>query len=262
MSAAAMDRLSARPQRLAFAGSLALHAALIAVVGLAALAPVREEKPIRVTILEPEGGGSGGPKVVVPAEIQGPVHVPPPPKPVVARPKPKPKPVVKARPVEQRRPAQVASLPKPAAPAPESAAPPSGGAPSDAGGTGRGSGGGRGGGVGRATGSGRGSGAQSALAAYLSSVRGRLEAVKRYPALAKRRGTEGTAKVAIVIDAAGRPGGVRIAASSGSTMLDEEVERMVARAAPFPPLPAELGEPSVRLVVPISFTIDARADAR
>ena len=262
MSAAAMDRLSARPRRVALAGSLALHAGLVAIVGLAALTPVREEKPIRVTILEPEGGGSGGPKVVVPAEIQGPVHVPPPPKPVVARPKPKPKPVVKARPVEQRRPAQVASLPKPAAPAAESAAPPSGGAPSNTGGIGGGSGGGRGGGVGRATGSGRGRGAQSALAAYLSSVRGRLEAVKRYPALAKRRGTEGTAKVAIVIDAAGRPGGVRIAASSGSTMLDEEVERMVARAAPFPPLPAELGEPSVRLVVPISFTIDARADAR
>jgi protein TonB len=250
-----MDRLSARPRRVAFAGSLALHAALIAVVGLAALAPVREEKPIRITILEPEGGGSGGPKVVVPAEIQGPVYVPPPPKPAVAQPKPKPKPVVKARPVEKRRPAQVASVSKPAAPA-------TGGAPSTTGGNGGGSGGGSGGGVGRATGSGRGSGAQSALAAYLSSVRGRLEAVKRYPALAKRRGTEGTAKVAIVIDAAGRPGGVRIAASSGSIMLDEEVERMVARAAPFPPLPAELGEPSVRLVVPISFTIDDRADAR
>lgn len=262
MSAATMDRFSAQPQRVAFAGSLALHAALIAIVGLAALAPVAEERPIRVTIREPAGGGSGGPTVAAAAEIQGPAYVPPPPRPKVVQPRPKPRPAAKARPVEKPRPAQVAAVPKPAAPVAESAAPASAGAPSDAGGRGAGSGGGTGGGVGRATGSGRGSGAPSALAAYLSRVRGKLEAVKRYPALAKRRGTEGTARVAIVIDAAGRPDGVRIAASSGSPLLDEEVERMVARAAPFPPLPAELGEPSVRLVVPISFAIADRAAAR
>jgi hypothetical protein len=34
---------------------------------------------------------------------------------------------------------------------------------------------------------------------------------------------------------------------------------MVARAAPFAPLPAEIGEPSVKLVVPISFNLNDRA---
>jgi len=84
--------------------------------------------------------------------------------------------------------------------------------------------------------------------------------VKRYPTLARRRGTEGTVKVAMIIDAEGRPGSVRIATSSGSDLLDEEVEDMVARATPFPPLPTEIGQATVSLVVPIAFTLGEETD--
>lgn len=124
-------------------------------------------------------------------------------------------------------------------------------------------GGGVGAGSGLGAGKGRGGGGpHTALAAYLQGLREQLESVKRYPPLARRRGTHGTVKVSLVINASGYPESVSLALSSGSGLLDDEVLRMVARAAPFAPVPAEIGESKLTVIVPIAFNLDESAAAR
>ncbi|MGH7787662.1 MAG: energy transducer TonB, partial [Candidatus Binatia bacterium] len=95
------------------------------------------------------------------------------------------------------------------------------------------------------------------IARYLSAVRLQLEAVKRYPALARRRGSTGTAMLFIVIDRDGRPAKVQVKRSSGSELLDEEAQDMVARAAPFDPLPTEVERDSLQLTIPVRFDVDS-----
>jgi protein TonB len=91
---------------------------------------------------------------------------------------------------------------------------------------------------------------------YLARLRARLEAVKRYPGYARRRRTEGTAMVAITIGRDGRTTQVVLSRTSGSALLDREAEEMVSRAAPFEPIPASVGDASLRVVVPVAFRLD------
>ena len=258
---------------LALAVSIGLHGALIALVAFLSVVQVVPPQPLRVVLIDAPagGGGSKGPHIAPgpPGEPVGPPLPPipddlPPPPPAVAgreriaaRPRRKP-------PDQRRRPATRApesatmqAQPTPGSAVPEVAA--LGASEGAAGGNGTGGGGGGGGGegsgVGRGRGSGTGDGVDSVVARYLSGVRKRLEAVKRYPILARRRGTEGTATLAIEIGRDGRPAAVLVSTSSGSALLDSEAEQMVERAAPFDPLPTELDDLTLRVVVPVSFDI-------
>ncbi|MDX2170922.1 MAG: energy transducer TonB [Deltaproteobacteria bacterium] len=225
--------------------------------------------PIKVTLLgtAPDAGGSGAP-AAAPAVVAPPAR----PVPAVARPNPptiKPAvvPPAPVKPAAIRRPAQVnkASAPPASAKHPASApalapAPPAesgttGG--SDVAGVGGGIGTGRGSGVGRGTRDGvQGDPSGSAVASYLERLRQRLEKVKRYPLLARRRGQVGTATLAIAIDRNGRPSSVRLQGSSGSELLDEEATDMVSRAAPFEPLPAEVSGDRIQITVPVRFDVN------
>jgi protein TonB len=80
---------------------------------------------------------------------------------------------------------------------------------------------------------------------------GQIERHKRYPAGAPGHG--GVVKVAFAIDEGGGLISVRIAASSGSPVLDEAAIDLIRRAAPFPPPPRGLGGSELNFVAPIHY---------
>jgi TonB family protein len=262
-----------RSSALSFASSIALHASVIGVLAAVSVFPHAEPPAaVRVVIIDADAGGGGrrGPlRGHAPAgEVAGPPapaapSEPPAPPPLRSEPE---RPRIAARPQkETKRPAAPPRAAAEAAKQPRTEPTPGGGAiggtelalstgAGDSGGGG-GTGGGAGSGSGSGVGSGRGPGVESALASYLRTVRTRLEAVKRYPVLARRRGTEGTATLAIDIRRNGRPAAVRVSGSSGSELLDDEAAEMVDRAAPFAPLPSELDESTLHVVVPVSFDL-------
>ncbi|MDR2735185.1 MAG: TonB family protein [Spirochaetota bacterium] len=71
-----------------------------------------------------------------------------------------------------------------------------------------------------------------------------------YPPQARRAGIQGTTEVGFVIHADGSVSGVRVRASSGHAILDEEAVAAVFAAAPFPKPPA-----SARIAIPVSFKL-------
>jgi TonB family protein len=85
-----------------------------------------------------------------------------------------------------------------------------------------------------------------ACAAAAADVRRRVEAVRRYPALAVRRGLTGVSEVVFRVTPDGRPAALRIDRSSGHDLLDREALEAVRRAGTLPGTGCEY-------VVPIRF---------
>lgn len=90
---------------------------------------------------------------------------------------------------------------------------------------------------------------------YLSGVRERVGRFRRYPPMAIEMGLEGVVEVRVLLN----PDGTLAAPpaldeSCGHEMLDAEALRIVARAAPFPPLTGH--HDPVRLRVPVHFHLD------
>ena len=269
-SAAELDRGQPRRSRVvAAAASLSVHAAVIGILAAVAVAPLSTPPRIRVVFIDAQEGGGRGPSAAAPRGGPAPAPVidaprpPPAPQPVPERPRAalEPRPQKPRRVAAPRTRQAVANIVR-VMPTPPAAAAPGGDVATGTGpgtgvGFGSGSGGGHGGGgdSGSGAGSGSGPGVESALAKYLRTVRRQLEQVKRYPLLARRRGAEGTATLAIDIGRDGRPAAVHVSASSGSELLDGEATDMVERAAPFAPLPAELDAATLRVVVPVSFDL-------
>jgi protein TonB len=61
-----------------------------------------------------------------------------------------------------------------------------------------------------------------------------IERVKTYPAIARKRGLEGTVHVSFNITADGTPNEIKILKSSGFGILDRATVQVVKKAAPFP----------------------------
>ena len=96
-------------------------------------------------------------------------------------------------------------------------------------------------------------GAAGAEADYGAIVLAWLERHKEYPGRAQQRRQEG---VVLLFIAVGREGGVleaRIERSSGYDLLDRAALDMVARAAPLPPVPDDMPQERVEMVVPVQF---------
>lgn len=123
---------------------------------------------------------------------------------------------------------------------------------------GTGFGGGRddGNGRGNVLGDDEGEGSQfiAAVNEYLGLVRHRIDQRKSYPAAARRLGMEGRVTAKVGIRADGQLLFVAILASD-QELLAQEVRNAVARAAPFPPLPNQLGRRRIELVVPLRFRL-------
>src|SRR5260370_1357163 len=95
----------------------------------------------------------------------------------------------------------------------------------------------------------------SVVIRWQSELAAHIEHFKRYPAEARSRGDQGTAKVAFTIDHEGRLLMSRIVQSSGSATLDQETLAMLARAQPMPRPPDQLANAELTFVVPVRFNI-------
>lgn len=100
-----------------------------------------------------------------------------------------------------------------------------------------------------------GGGTPGARADYRAIIIGRLAREKRYPMRARMRGSEGTGLLRLVIAADGSVVSARIEKSSGSSILDDEIEQMVERAAPFPPFPKNMGRGELTMRIPVEFKL-------
>jgi protein TonB len=90
---------------------------------------------------------------------------------------------------------------------------------------------------------------------YFAQLAAWLNKHKRYPRRAQQRRQEGTVKVRFMIDRSGRVLSHRIIGSSGHALLDREVEAMLARASPLPPVPAEIGQTRLSITLPVAFSL-------
>jgi protein TonB len=93
----------------------------------------------------------------------------------------------------------------------------------------------------------------NALPNWRSQLVARLERYKRYPSEA--RGDNGTAQVAFRVDRGGGVHNVRIARSSGSSVLDREALALLDRAQPMPAPPPEVRDSELTLVAPIRYNM-------
>jgi periplasmic protein TonB len=90
---------------------------------------------------------------------------------------------------------------------------------------------------------------------WKANLLAQLEHQKRYPADAQARREEGTALLSFGIDRDGNVLGYFLARSSGYADLDDEVLAMIQRASPLPPVPPEVHDKIVQLVVPVRFSV-------
>lgn len=75
---------------------------------------------------------------------------------------------------------------------------------------------------------------------YLNQIRDEILSQRDYPAVADPMQLSGTAIFEMMIDRSGKLLGLRLARSSGVGTLDQVGAGMIRRAAPFPPVPADI----------------------
>ena len=91
---------------------------------------------------------------------------------------------------------------------------------------------------------------------YFGAVRSLIEEKKRYPLMSRRTRQEGKARVRFVILKGGRlEGQPSIQESSGHATLDRAAVRSIKDAAPFPPIPENMGKDRLELSLVISFQL-------
>jgi protein TonB len=83
-----------------------------------------------------------------------------------------------------------------------------------------------------------------------------LAKAKRYPERAVRGHVTGSGAVRLTITSSGSVKSVGVSTSTQSSILDDELLRMVERAAPFPTFPSAMSQSEVTLLVPVSFRLE------
>jgi protein TonB len=96
-----------------------------------------------------------------------------------------------------------------------------------------------------------GSSSRESNASWRSQLVARLERYKRYPSEA--RGDAGVTQVAFRVDRSGGVHGVRIARSSGSSLLDRETLALVDRAQPMPAPPSDISDAELSVIAPVRY---------
>jgi TonB family protein len=72
---------------------------------------------------------------------------------------------------------------------------------------------------------------------------------------ARRRGEQGRATVRFTVDRDGQVEDVSLLSSTGSTILDDAIERML-HGAHVPPFPQAMGQASVTVTVQIRYALE------
>lgn len=94
------------------------------------------------------------------------------------------------------------------------------------------------------------------LGAYAGTIQRRINQFKHYPESARRHGVEGVVTVSFTVGEDGTVRRVRLYESSGNEALDAEGLALPIRAAPFAPIPPEIGRKRLRLTLPVHFSLD------
>ncbi|HYG90014.1 MAG TPA: TonB family protein [Azospirillum sp.] len=90
---------------------------------------------------------------------------------------------------------------------------------------------------------------------YLALIQARLARYKVYPRAAQLAREQGTVLLHFVVARDGAVLSWRIERSSGYATLDRQVESMIERAAPLPPLPDSLSGDRLDIVLPVQFAL-------
>ncbi len=90
---------------------------------------------------------------------------------------------------------------------------------------------------------------------YLARLQARLARYKTYPRAAQLAREEGTVLLRFVVARDGAVLSWRIERGSGFDSLDRQVEVMIERAAPLPPMPDELSGDRLDVVLPVQFAL-------
>lgn len=101
-------------------------------------------------------------------------------------------------------------------------------------------------------------GSPGAEASYASVVLAWLEKHKQYPRISRRRREEGVILLFIAIDADGHVLEVRLEEPSRFDRLNDAALDMVERANPLPPIPADMAQSRLELLVPVQFFMNRR----
>lgn len=97
---------------------------------------------------------------------------------------------------------------------------------------------------------------EKARVSYRDMVATKLARAKRYPERAVRNQVTGRGVIRLKINASGSVVSVDVAESTQSEILDDELLRMVDRAAPFPSFPEAMRQTELSLLIPVSFRLD------
>lgn len=92
---------------------------------------------------------------------------------------------------------------------------------------------------------------------YFARIRSIIDSNKRYPVVSRQRGQEGSPKVTFTILRNGIVKDLSIV-SSGHRLLDREARRMILVSSPFPEFPASMKDKSIKLSIPINFTLNKK----
>ena len=76
-----------------------------------------------------------------------------------------------------------------------------------------------------------------------------------YPRSAMMRQLEGSARVKVVMDRSGAIQSYEILQPTGHTVLDTEIERLMARVNPLPKPPAELTDDRLTIILPLNWAL-------
>ncbi|MGH7362945.1 MAG: energy transducer TonB [Candidatus Methylomirabilales bacterium] len=90
-------------------------------------------------------------------------------------------------------------------------------------------------------------------AAYLEGVKRRVEREWRYPLLAQERGFTGKLVIEFAIRQDGRLARLRLADSSGVSILDDAALEAIRKAAPYSPLPEAMGLDRLNIVASFEY---------
>ena len=92
---------------------------------------------------------------------------------------------------------------------------------------------------------------------YFARIRTIIDSNKRYPVISRQRQQQGSPKVTFTILRNGIVKDLSIV-SSGYRLLDREARRMILVSSPFPEFPTSMKEKSIKLSIPINFTLNRK----
>jgi len=91
---------------------------------------------------------------------------------------------------------------------------------------------------------------------YYALIAATLAKHKRYPKYARKQGQEGTVLLSFTVLSSGLVKDIKIKQSSGHSLLDRSVKKMIQQASPLPPFPAQQTARELNISIPIVFKLN------